>query len=120
MSCQTYIQLCSDPFDDNEMKIVWAMLYMKTGYANRWTTHEFEHKTKTSHLCFIDWLDFEEECQKDFLLLDAEVPAINTLETSTYFQGKCSVNDYLNTFKDLIEDLEYSGSGTTVVMAKPL
>src|SRR6266540_166661 len=61
MSCRTYIRLCPDPFDDDEMKIMWVMSYMITGHANRWVTHEFEHETKTGHLCFIDWLDFEEE-----------------------------------------------------------
>jgi len=35
MSCRTYIRLCPDPFDDDEMKIVWVMLYMKTECANR-------------------------------------------------------------------------------------
>jgi len=34
---------------------------MKTRCANRWATREFEQEVKTSHLCFIDWLDFEEE-----------------------------------------------------------
>src|SRR6266498_2632953 len=76
------------------------MSYMKTGCANCWVMHEFEHKTKTGHLHFIDWLDFKEEFQKGFLLLDAEAAAINTLETSTYFQGKCLVDDYLDMFMD--------------------
>jgi len=44
---------------------------MKTGRANCWATREFEHEMKTGHLHFIDWLDFEEEFRKDFLLLDA-------------------------------------------------
>ncbi len=88
---------------------------MKTGCANHWAMHKFEHEMKTGHLRFIDWLDFKEEFRKDFLLLDAEAAAINTLETSTYFQGKCSVDDYLDTFKDLIEDLGYINPKTIVI-----
>jgi len=34
--------------------------------------------------------------------LDAEAAAINVLETTTYFQGKRSVDDYLDQFRDLI------------------
>jgi len=91
---------------------------MKSGCANRWTTREFESETKSGHLRVIDWIDFEEEFQKDFLLLDAEAAAVNTLETSTYFQGKRSVNDYLDAFKDLkdlIEDLGYTDPKTIVI-----
>jgi len=43
------------------MKIMWAMSYMKTGRANHWAMHEFKHEMKTSHLHFINWLNFEEE-----------------------------------------------------------
>ena len=91
------------------------MSYMKTGCANHWATHKFEHKMKTCHLHFINWLNFEEEFQKDFLSLDAEAAAVNTLETSTYFQGKHSVDNYLNVFKDLIEDSGYTDPKTIVI-----
>jgi len=88
---------------------------MKTGHANCWVMHEFKFKTKTSHLHFIDWLNFEEEFRKDFLLLDAEAAAVNILKTSTYFQGKYSVDNYLDVFKDLIEDLGYIDPKTIVI-----
>src|SRR6266508_4552509 len=97
------------------MKIVWVMSYMKTGHANCWVTREFKHEMKTSHLHFINWLDFKEEFQKDFLLLDAEAAAVNTLETSTYFQGQRSVDDYLDVFRDLIEDSGYTDPKTIVI-----
>ena len=88
---------------------------MKTEHANHWAMREFEHKTKTGHLRFIDWLNFKEEFQKDFLPLNAEAAAINTLEISTYFQGKHSLDDYLNMFKDLIEDSGYTDPKTIVI-----
>ena len=55
-------------------------------------------------LRFLDWDDFEDEFRKDFMPLDAEAAAINVLETTTYFQGKRSVDDYLDQFRDLIYD----------------
>ena len=30
-SCQTYIRLCPEEFDDEQTKIIWAMSYMKSG-----------------------------------------------------------------------------------------
>ena len=43
------------------------------------------------------------------------VAAINVLETTTYFQGKWSVDDYLDQFCDLIYDSGYSDPKTVVV-----
>jgi len=60
-SCQTYIRLCPEAFEDDSTKIVWAMSYMKSRCANRWVTCEFEQEAKTGHLRFLNWLDFEDE-----------------------------------------------------------
>ena len=91
------------------------MSYMKAGRAGRWATREFEHEAKTGHLRFLDWLDFEEEFQKDFMPLDSEATAINVLETTTYFQGKWMVDDYLDQFRDLIYDSRYTDPKTVIV-----
>ena len=47
--------------------------------------------------------------------LDSEATAVNVLETTSYFQGRRSVDDYLDQFKDLIEDSGYSDPKTIVV-----
>jgi len=91
------------------------MSYMKAGHAGHWANHEFEHKAKSRHLRFINWVDFEEEFQKDFMPLDSEAAAVNVLETTSYFQGRRSVDDYLDQFKDLIEDSGYSDPKMIVV-----
>jgi len=114
-SCRTYIRLCLESFEDDLTKVVWAMSYMKAGRAGRWANCEFEHEVKSGHLCFINWVDFEDEFQKDFMPLDSEAAAVNVLETTSYFQGRWSVDDYLDQFKDLIEDSGYSDPKTIVV-----
>ena len=116
-SCRTYIRLCPEAFDDEPTKIVWAMSYMKSGRAGRWASREFEREASSEHgrLRFIDWPDFEEEFRKDFTPLDAEATAVNTLETSSYFQGKRTVDDYLDQFRDLIYDSGYTDPKTIVV-----
>ena len=45
------------------------MSYMKSGCTNCWATREFEQEAKTGRLRFLDWLDFEDEFQKDFMPL---------------------------------------------------
>ena len=114
-SCRTYMRLCPEAFEDDDTKIIWAMSYMRSGRANRWATREFELEAKDEHLRFIDWSDFEGEFRRDFLPLDAEAAAVNILETSTYFQGKRTVDDYLDAFKDLVEDSGYKDPKTVVV-----
>ena len=41
--------------------------------------------------------------------------AVNVLETTAYFQGKRTVDDYLDQFRDLIGDSRYSDPKTIVV-----
>jgi len=47
--------------------------------------------------------------------LNSEAAAMNVLETTSYFQGRRSVNDYLDQFKDLIEDSSYTDPQMIVV-----
>jgi hypothetical protein len=114
-SCRTYIRLRSEAFDDDLVKIVWALSYMKFGRAGRWATREFEAEARNGRFRFLDWLDFEEEFRKDFWPLNAEAAATNTLETMDYFQGTRTVDDYLDQFRDLVCDSGYSDPKTVVV-----
>ena len=91
------------------------MSYMKTGRAGRWATREFELEARIGTLRFTDWFDFEDEFRKDFLPLDSEATAINILEGNTYFQGKRTVDDYLDQFCDLMEDSGYTDLKILVV-----
>jgi hypothetical protein len=91
------------------------MSYMRTGRAGRWATREFEQEARDGHLRFVDWLDFEEEFRRDFLPLNSEATAVNILETTAYFQGKQTVNNYLDRFRDLINDSGYTDPKTIVV-----
>jgi hypothetical protein len=73
-SWQTYIHLCLEAFEDDTVKIVWAMSYMKSGWAGHWATRDFEYKaaSRDRRLRFLDWVNFEDEFCKDFLPLKVE------------------------------------------------
>ena len=113
-SCRTYIRLVSDLKDDTT-RIFWAMSYMKSGHTGSWAAREFEHKAKHGALHFYDWDEFEAEFRKAFLPLNVEAAAVNTLETTSYFQGKHSVDEYLDQFQDLVHDSGYKDPKTVVV-----
>jgi len=114
-SCRTYIRLCPEAFDNETQQIIWAMSYMKAGRAGRWAAREFELESETGKLRFREWADFEDEFRKDFTPLNEEVEAVNILETSAYHQGRKSVDDYLDRFRDLIHDSGYTDPKTVVV-----
>jgi len=49
------------------------------------------------------------------MLLDSEAAAINVLEMTAYFQGKWTVDNYLDQFRDLIYVSGYTAPKTVVV-----
>ena len=49
------------------------------------------------------------------MFLNSEAAGVNILETTSYFQGKWTVDDYLDQFKDLIEDSGHTEPKTIVV-----
>ena len=117
-SCQTYIRLCPKEFPDEQTKIVWAMSYMKSGRAQKWTARIFrweeqpenEYQTK-----FLDWDDFRSEFRKEFTPAHADAVAINRLESSAYYQRNRPLDDYLDEFQDLITESGYTDPKTVVV-----
>jgi hypothetical protein len=91
------------------------MSFMKTGQAAQWAHQELELEASQGLLWFVDWLDFEDEFWKDFTPLNAEASVVNILESTSYFQGWWSVDDYLDQFQDLIYDSGHTDHKTIVV-----
>ena len=116
-SCQTYIRLCPHSFQDEQAKIVWAMSYMKSGRAAKWTARIFrwEDEPENVNHRFVDWEDFRDEFKKEFCPAYADSAAINRLESMAYFQKSRSVDCYLDEFLDLIVEAGYSDPKTIVV-----
>ena len=84
--------------------------------AGKWATQVFKwEEDNKGHSKFLDWDEFQMDFRKDFCPLHSDTVAITTLESDSYFQGNCSVDDYLNEFKDLITDAGYTDSKTTIV-----
>ena len=115
-SCQTYIQLCLDSFPCDQTKITWALSYMKSGRAAKWAAGIFKwEEDHQGYSKFLDWDEFRLAFQKDFCPAHSDTAAINKLESASYFQKACSVDDYLDEFVDLIAEAGYTDPKTTVV-----
>ena len=80
-------------------------------FANR--TLRYESITKLPR--FHTWVEFRTEFIKEFFPRNETQRAITRLETTAYFQGKGSVDDYIDKFKDLI-DLSGYTDGLAIVV----
>jgi hypothetical protein len=111
-SCQTYARLCLEEFPDDQTKIIWAMSYMKSDRAQKWTARVFRWEQQAENSGqnkFLDWEDFREEFRKEFTPSHADALAINQLESNR------SLDDFVDEFQDLIVDSGYTDPKTIVV-----
>ena len=117
-SCQTYIRLCPEDFADEQTKIIWAMSYMKSGHAQKWTARIFRWEQQPENSGankFFDWEDFRNEFRKEFTPAHSDALAINRLESAAYYQKNRPLDDYIDEFQDLVTESGYSDPKTIVV-----
>ena len=94
------------------------MTFMNQGRAQKWANRIYRWEstpTNSGADYFVDWDDFRSCFQTEFFPLHSEATATNRLEGTTYFQGRRTVDDYLDDFQDLISDSGYADSKTIVV-----
>jgi len=94
------------------------MTYMSEDRTQKWVTRVYDWEMLLANAgvnYFVDWDDFRASFQKSFFPLHEEVAATNVLEGTAYFQGNRSVDDYLDSFRDLISESGYTSLKTIVV-----
>ena len=112
-SCQTYICLCLDSFLEEQVKITWAVSYMKSRWAAKWAERIFQWEERNGgYSKFLNWEEFHKEFQRDFCLAHSNVATINKLESTGYYQKSWSVDDYLDEFVELVAEAGYTDSKT--------
>lgn len=110
-ACRTYIRLCKKEFPDEQTKIIWAMSYMKTGRAEKWTSRVFRWEQQPENAGaqkFVDFQDFLDEFEKEFTPAHADAVAMNRLESAAYYQKTRSLDDYIDEFQDLVVEARYT------------
>ena len=117
-ACQAYFRLRPDDFLDEQTKIQWAMTFMNQGRAQKWANRIYRWESipaNSGALYFVDWDDFRSRFRTEFFPLHSDAAATNRLEGISYFQGRRTVDDYLDDFRDLISDSGYTDPKTIVV-----
>jgi hypothetical protein len=117
-ACQAYFRLRPDQFRDEQTKIQWAMTYMNQGRAQKWVNRVYQWESTPANVgtpYFHDWSDFRSKFRAEFYPLHSDAVATNKLEGTSYFQGRRTVDDYLDEFRDLISESGYTDPKTIVV-----
>jgi len=114
-SCSLYIHLAPEQFQDEQERILWALIFFKGGCAAKWSENIFRQETDTGVFPIQTWGEFEQQFRLHFFPANAEADAINALEGTSYHQGNQMVDDYLDSFQALVSDAGYTDPQTLVV-----
>jgi len=90
-------------------------MFFKGGYAAKWSENIFRQETDTGVFPMQTWGNFEQQFQIYFFSVNVEADMINTLEGTSYHQGGQTVDDYLDSFRTLVSNIDYTDLRTLVV-----
>ncbi len=114
-SCRLYISLCESQFQDDQAKIHWALSFMKSGRAALHANRILRRETAETFPVFVSWKGFELDFVSKFCPKNEATVALTKLESTRYYQGRKSVDDYIDEFSELVEEAGYS-DGLSIVM----
>jgi hypothetical protein len=107
-SCELYIRLVPEQFADEITMVHWALTYMKSGQAALFAQRVLRsEECNNGMLRYIHWKSFRATFVADFCPENEVQLALAKLETSAYHQGQRSVDEYVDDFKELINQAGY-------------
>jgi hypothetical protein len=102
-SCELYITLAPHQFVDDHAKIMWALSFMKSGWAACFVDRQMRAYHNIGSLSYQSWQEFVDEFIVDFCPKNEVQTSRTELKTSRFFQGGRSVDD----FRKLIQHARY-------------
>jgi hypothetical protein len=107
-SCRLYISLSIDDFADEQAQIHSALSYFKSSRAATFVDRTLCAEAKRGGPSYATWADFEAEFRSTFCLENEATTSLMCLESEQYFQGRRTVDMYVEEFSDLIDLSGYS------------
>jgi hypothetical protein len=106
-SCLLYMSLCSGDFADDQAKILWVLSYMKSRRASDFASELVEYAETNGRDYYADWPAFRVAFIENFLPANEATVTLLRLESDRFYQGKRTVDKYLNEFKTLVRHSGY-------------
>jgi hypothetical protein len=88
---------------------------MKSGRAALHANRVLRKETSEALPAFVSWRGFELDFIAKFCPKNEATVALTKLESTRYYQGRKSVDDYIDEFSELVEEAGYS-DGLSIVM----
>jgi hypothetical protein len=95
--------------------IHWALSFMKSGRAALYANRILRSEASETLPAFISWRGFEWDFTSKFCPKNKATVALTKLESTRYYQGQKSVDDYIDEFSELVKEAGYS-DGLSIVM----
>jgi hypothetical protein len=106
-SCELYQRLVPSQFADEHAKIMWAFTFMKSDRAARFVDRKMRAYQAVGSLDYSSWSDFVTEFISEFCPKNEVQTARTNLETSVYFQGSKTVDEYVDEFREILDRARY-------------
>src|SRR5258705_70422 len=95
--------------------IHWALSFMKSRRAALYSNRILRREASEVLPAFVSWKGFELDFISKFCPKNEATVALTKLESTRYYQGRKSVDDYIDEFLELVEEAGYS-DGLSIVM----
>ena len=114
-SCSLYMNLCSAEFPNDQIRILWVLSFLKAGRAAVFTNKVLSHEQRTHTPLYDSWGAFQVAFKQEFFPLHEGTTAMTVLESQSYYQGRRTMEQYIDEFQDLIHKAGYTEGGAIVM-----
>ena len=114
-TCELYLRMVPDQFSSEENKVMWAYTFMKLGRAVLFVDRMLRFENKVGSPRYATWSEFCPAFIAEFCPKNEAQLALAKLETSGYHQGRRTVDEYIDDFRDLVDMAGYK-EGLAIVV----
>src|SRR5215471_160014 len=114
-SCSLYMNLCAAEFPDDQVRILWVLSFLKEGQAAVFANKALSYEQRTHTPLYDSWEEFQTAFKQEFFPLHKETATMTILESQSYYQGRRTVEQYIDEFQDLLHKAGYIEGGAIVM-----